>query len=297
MLQMQDLAVIILNYRSKNDVVRQLNTLIGEGIDESVFYILDNDTDHHKELENFCKSMGVYFHQMNSNRGYAYANNWAIRKGLLEGKNFFLILNPDIHISYDTIQRLYSCLHNRPEVGILGPRIKYRINNQLIFSDGGLLFPEKGFLGDHVNSHKMSTETTDLTGLNYDIDYVNGSAMMFRREVLDEIGFMAEHLFMYYEESEWCYRLKLSKKWKLAIDTSLSVYQTDSSRGEIYEYYMTRNRVWFCRKWNGNLKMLLKERFKTIKRIFRQKELTRRQKRQFAVKILSGIAHGFSMKL
>lgn len=293
---MQDLAVIILNYHSKDDVVRQLNTLIGEGIDERVFYILDNDTDHHKELESFCKSVGVYFHQMNSNDGYAYANNWAIRKGLSEGRKFFLILNPDIHISYETIQRLYSSLNDLPEIGILGPRIRYKNNNELIFSDGGLLFPEKGFLGDHVNYQKMSTETS-LTGLNYDIDYVNGSAMMFRSEVLEEIGFMAEHLFMYYEESEWCYRLRHSKKWKLAVDTSLSVYQTDSSRGEIYEYYMTRNRVWFCRKWNGNFRFLLKERFKTIKRLFRQKELTRRQKRQFARKILSGIAHGFSMKL
>lgn len=293
---LDDLGIIILNYNSSIDVKRQIQSLRQEGMPSSAFYILDNNSADQEKLYNICRHENLFFHQMKSNLGYAHANNWGIKKALEDGKKFFLILNPDIDIDLSCIQSLYIELISDSSLAVIGPRIMYNNDKSLIFSDGGLLYPKKGFKGDHVNYQKK-VDTTSLTGLNFNIDYVNGSAMMFRKEVVEDIGFMYEHLFMYYEESEWCYRIKKSNKWRIAINTAIQAYQTDSSRNEIYEYYMTRNRIWFSRKYNGNTLSAVKDRLNTIKQVIISRELDFIQKRSFIRKIVSGIIDGFKLAL
>ncbi|WP_270088358.1 glycosyltransferase [Sphingobacterium sp. SYP-B4668] len=293
---LDELAIIILNYNSSTEVQRQVDTLLGEGFTRTSFYIIDNDSTDAKKLEDYCRVKNIFFHEMGSNLGYAHANNWAIRRAKTDGKDFFLILNPDMHIDADCIYTLCLTIAQDPSLAVVGPRIMFNNQRDMIFSDGGLLIPKRGFEGGHVNCLSM-LEDVSLTGLNYNIDYVNGSAMLFRWDVLEDIGFMYEHLFMYYEESEWCYRIKQSNRWKIAINTDVSAYQTDSSRGEVYEYYMTRNRIWLCRKYKGNIYKALKNRWRLIKKIFKRRDLSNQEKRSFIKKVISGIRDGFKLDL
>ena len=41
-----------------------------------------------------------------------------------------------------------------------------------------------------------------------DVDQVMGAAMMIKRSVIEEVGYMDESFFMYYEEVDLCYRIK-----------------------------------------------------------------------------------------
>ena len=101
----------------------------------------------------------------------------------------FLLLNPDIEISRSTISQLYNDLKEFPDIGIIGPRICYRNIRDRIFSDGGLLFPEEGFQGGHTHSEQDKNHV-NAPHYNYNIKYVDGSALMFRKEILDDIGLM-----------------------------------------------------------------------------------------------------------
>ena len=38
------------------------------------------------------------------------------------------------------------------------------------------------------------------------VDVVSGSFMLVRREAIDDVGLMDEDYFLYYEETDWCYR-------------------------------------------------------------------------------------------
>jgi len=165
-----------------------------------------------------------------------------------------------------------------------------------IFSDGGLLYPERGVLGDHANGWRR-TEDMDMTGINYAIDYVNGSCMLFRKEVLDDIGFMEENLFMYYEESEWCYRLKNSPKWRIGIDTDVASGQSDGSRGRAYEYYMTRNRIWMTKKHAGNLSSVVWERIRFAWKKSWSFRMGLRERTAFSCAVLKGIFHGLTGRM
>ncbi|AYN01199.1 glycosyltransferase [Chryseobacterium sp. 3008163] len=293
---MKDLAIIILNYNSYSDVTRQIIEFSNDAKIKDGLIILDNNSDDGNALSEFCDEKDVFFHQMGSNLGYAHANNWGLKKAISLGKTTFLLLNPDIHIKTKDIDDLYKTLEDNPDLGVVGPRLLYAEEPSKIFSDGGLLFPKKGFEGNHVHFNKNIDEVK-IEGLNYNIDYVNGSSMMFKKEVLDELGFMIEELFMYYEESEWCYRIKNKSKWKIAIDTDVVAYQSDSSRGKVYEYYMTRNRIWLTKKYSGNLFFVLRERM-----IFARKKLFSSKGKfkdnlSFSRNVVKGIFDGLTNKL
>lgn len=292
MRDIKELIIIILNYNSSEDVIRHLSTFINKGeISNDSFIILDNNSNDGKELEYYCNAHHIFFHQMGSNLGYAYANNWAIRQALEWGKKYFFILNPDIHIDANTIQRLYLKLKQDTSLGVIGPRLLYHNNPDIIFSDGGMLFPEKGFEGNHLNFLKK-IEDVESRGMIYDMAYINGSAMMFKKEVLDDMGYMEADLFMYYEESEWCYRIKKSSRWKIAIDTELMAYQSDSSRGKVYEYYMTRNRIWLTKKYSGNLFFVIRERLIVARKKLFSSKGNFKENISFSINIFRGIIHG-----
>lgn len=287
---MKDLAIIILNYNTFEDTSREVNKLLEQGCSEECIYIVDNDSNDKNKVTELSKQKNIHCIINDKNGGYAYGNNLAIKKGIEDGKNYFLLLNPDIDISIQVIETLYNDLKNAPEIGVIGPRICYRNNQNKIYSDGGLLFPEKGFMGGHINFNINESDVQPLS-YNYEIDYVDGSAIMFKKEILDKIGFMNEKFFMYYEESEWCLRIKRKTDYKLAVNTQISAFNTYSDKGSFYEYYMTRNRLWLCRLYNGNIHYVKKERWKLAKNALKKHDFS------LAKAYIKGIYHGLYSKL
>jgi len=55
-----------------------------------------------------------------------------------------------------------------------------------------------------------------------EVDWVIGGCMMLRREAVETIGFLDEDFFMYYEDTDLCYRLK-EDGWKVYYNPEVSV--------------------------------------------------------------------------
>ncbi|KUJ50508.1 glycosyltransferase family 2 protein [Chryseobacterium sp. JAH] len=287
---MKDLAIIILNYNSFDDTSREVNKLLEQNCPETSIYIVDNDSRDKDKIMNFAIQKKVNYIISEKNGGYAYGNNLAIKQAIADKKKYFLLLNPDIDLDLATIEILYKDLEHKPEIGVIGPRICYRNNSNTIYSDGGLLYPEKGFMGGHTNFNTSHFEV-QMPTYNDKIDYVDGSVLMFRKELLDEVGLMNEKFFMYYEESEWCLRIKRKTNWKLSVNTSVSAFNTYSDKGSFYEYYMTRNRFWLCRLYDGNTRFVKKERWRLAKESFKRKDFS------LAKAYLKGILDGLYSKI
>jgi GT2 family glycosyltransferase len=243
-----NLAIIILNYNTAGKIANQVTQLIAEGISSSIFYIIDNHSkiEDRKSLEDFSQKNNLNFIKSPENGGYAKGNNIAIAHAINDGKIVFLILNPDIEIPLKTISTLYETISNEKELLFVGPRICDKYDRNIIFSDGGILKPEKCFESDHLH-YGRNVEEVNSSEKNYRIDYVNGSALMFKKETVEILGKMREDFFMYFEEAEWCYRLKQYPKYKQAILTNVVAYHEMSDKGNFYQFYMTRNRIFMCR--------------------------------------------------
>jgi N-acetylglucosaminyl-diphospho-decaprenol L-rhamnosyltransferase len=146
------------------------------------------------------------------NRGFAYANNCALRT---VDADWVLLLNPDTEILDGSFADLVRRLSSRPTVGLVGVR--------QLTSDGELfptirrfpnairsLFEALGSERFPFRASWLGERELDLRVYERDVacDWTSGSFMLVRREALQSAGFMDERFFLYCEETDFCLRIK-----------------------------------------------------------------------------------------
>ena len=155
----------------------------------------------------------VRFLQNRGNEGYTRPMNRALR--LAQGR-YVLMLNPDTLILPSALDCLAAFLDANPAVGICGPKV---LNRDLslqkpcrrgesrpwavisYFLGLSALFPKSKFFSRYLMSY-MPEDQTHL------VDGVAGSCMLFRRALLDQIGYLDEQFFAYQEDADFCFRAR-----------------------------------------------------------------------------------------
>lgn len=138
-----------------------------------------------------------------SNVGFARATNQAIR---LSRGRYVLLLNPDTVLPPSAIQTLLRFLEEHPRVAAVGPRI--------VNSNGDIVESYSSFPGLALALRGISiiaTASFDCRLQSVDpkpkaVDWICGACMLVRREALDQVGLLDEGFFMYWEETDLCWR-------------------------------------------------------------------------------------------
>ena len=145
------------------------------------------------------------------NGGFAAGNNIGIAwyaHATGELPEFAWLLNPDTIAEPGAMTALVDFLREHPDVGIAGSRClepdgtvwpsAFRFQSPRTEFNAAVNFgPVTRLLGNPVIAPPQP-ETPQRT------DWVSGTSMMVRREVLDEIGTMDEGYFLYFEETDYC---------------------------------------------------------------------------------------------
>lgn len=151
------------------------------------------------------------------NIGFTRANNLGMESAVA---NTFLLLNPDTEVYGDAVTTMLEYMRQRPDLGILGP---HTLNTDGSHQSTRRRFPtlltgifESAWLGDLApatifNRYFMRDTDDDAV---FEVDWVQGSAMMLRREVYQDIGGLDEGFVMYSEELDFCKRAK-DAGWKV----------------------------------------------------------------------------------
>lgn len=163
----------------------------------------------------------------NENLGFAKANNQGIRQST--GK-YILLLNPDTIVVDDALANMVLFMDERRDVGAVGPRILTPDNSVQLtcgrhfptpltelwdFTKLSYLFPRSRIFGRSLMSFWLHNDTRE-------VDLLSGACMMVRREVIEQIGLMDEHFFLFAEEADWCYRIRRNG-WKIYFDADAEV--------------------------------------------------------------------------
>jgi hypothetical protein len=144
------------------------------------------------------------------NGGFAYGNNLGFRRAIEGGADYLLLLNPDTQVRPQAIASLVTFLESRPDIAIAGPsfenadgaewQIAFRfpsIVSELSAALGiGLV---TRLLGDRTVARRMSASAQR-------VDWVSGAAMMIRARVFALMGGFDESYFLYFEETDFCFR-------------------------------------------------------------------------------------------
>lgn len=145
------------------------------------------------------------------NVGFSRGNN--IGLGAAHGR-WLLLLNPDTEVSGDALMQMTAYLDAHPEIGIIGPhtlnpdgshqstRRRFPTLAVGVFESTWLqAYAPKAVL-DRYYAHDLADDGTA------EVDWVQGSALMMRREVYAQIGGLDEGYVMYSEELDLCRRAK-----------------------------------------------------------------------------------------
>ena len=151
------------------------------------------------------------------NLGFAAGVNLGLARARGE---FMMLLNPDTELRPGAAALMLDFMKSDPDVGLVGPRLVLP-NGELLKS--GRKFPSflrealettrlyRLIRGHHDNRMLWGREDFDS---NVEVDEVSGACMLVRRAAFDSVGPLDERFFVYYEDVDWCLRMKKAG-WKV----------------------------------------------------------------------------------
>ncbi|MDO8667790.1 MAG: glycosyltransferase family 2 protein [bacterium] len=211
-----DLSIVIVSWNVKNLVRENLNAIIANsrGIEYEIF-VVDNDSkDDTAQMikTEFASRNEIKLIANNYNAGFSKANNQAIK---LSRGRYVLLLNPDMRVMPGTLEKMIKWLDEHKQAGVGGchlikesgetvPQIRHfpgALNQLAIVLKLPHLFPSvlDGYLQKDFDYEKDSA-----------VESIRGSFFMIRREVLEKVGWLDERYFIWFEEVDYCRRVRVA---------------------------------------------------------------------------------------
>jgi GT2 family glycosyltransferase len=211
-------------------------------------YEVETGGGREKEIADLPSNEKLILIKNDKNYGFAEGNNIGIRYALnVLNPEYILLLNNDTIVDKNFLSELVSVAEADESIGFAGPKVYYydfQGRKDVISVAGIELFMGKGAF------HRIGA--TEIDRGQYDetrsVDYLEGSCLLIKRQVLDEIGLLNGDYFAYWEETDLCLRgAKAGYKSVYAPKSKIWHKVSSSSIGLTKLYYMTRNRLWFIR--------------------------------------------------
>lgn len=215
---MIDLSIIIVSYNVETLLAACLDSILASPVainepdgDKLVIEIIVVDSASH---DNTVAMVREHYSQVklfayDENIGFVQGNNIGFEAA--QGRYLFM-LNPDTELIDDAIPQMIAYLDTNPDVGIVG---SHTLNTDGTHQSTRRRFPTKALAffestwlqplapKSMLDKFTVADKPDDGT---YEVDWVQGSALMARRELYEQIGGLDTGFVMYSEELDWCKR-------------------------------------------------------------------------------------------
>jgi GT2 family glycosyltransferase len=249
------IAAIILNTNKKHDTLECLGSLLACQYPNLNIIVLDNASTDGSNAAIADQYPNVEIVPIVENKGYAGNNNVGIQYALRQNPDWLFILNEDIVFDKNTLNIMMSSVINLPRAGIIGPLVFHHSEPDIIQSAGGVL--DENWDSVHLSQNDKNKNQYQSPE---ERDWISGCAIGVRREALQQAGLIDERFFYYWEETEWCLRIRASG-WKAYIIPQAHIWHKGVQR--FYKptpnvtYYATRNRLLLFKIHHPPLKVWL----------------------------------------
>lgn len=266
---MIDLSIIIVTWNVADYIVACLASIyrnINSRYEYEIIIVDSASQDNSVELIQ-SQYPDVKLMEKSENIGYTQGNNIGLEQA--KGK-YLILLNPDTEILDNALNKMIDYLETHPDVGMIGPHT-YNTDGttqstRRKFPTKALAFFESTWLQQFapktmLDNFYLNDQPND--GI-FPVDWVQGSALMLRREVFEQIGGLDTGYVMYFEELDWCKRAS-AENWKCIYLGSAEIIHHGGKSSEqvnIQKHiYFQESKLRYYRKFHGSF-------FATILRIF-----------------------------
>ncbi|MGB8063165.1 MAG: glycosyltransferase family 2 protein [Candidatus Sulfotelmatobacter sp.] len=216
---MQDrVAIVVLNWNGWKDTQMCLSSLRQLDYQNYEVIVVDNGSSDDSAARIGSDFSEVTIVETGENRGFAGGCNLGIRHALSHSADFVWLLNNDTIVHPEALQRLMDKAQGDRRIAAVGSAIYYMEEPQHLQAWGG----------GHVNfwlgrsRHFLAPVPDDA------VDFITGASMLLSREALGSVGLLDERFFMYWEDADFCFRLR-NAKWKLAVAGDSKIWHKGSA--------------------------------------------------------------------
>lgn len=183
----------------------------------------------------------------NANVGVAKGNNQGIEKALADGCSHVLLANNDTAFAPRTIVTLLEAMRETGSPAAT-PKIMYHGKPDMLWYAGGHTSPWVGY-SVHHGDMAIDEGQFDQQGAT---DYAPTCFMLIERRVFEVVGLMDELYFVYFDDTDFVWRMKARGMGLLYVPSSVVLHKVSTSTGGSHSpftmYYVNRNRLYFVVK-------------------------------------------------
>ena len=262
-MKVKDIAVIIVHFKNVKDTLETLDSLYKATLPKGVKmtpYVVNNDQSEEikKEIpKQFPKAIHVF---SSTNLGFSGGNNLGLGEALKGKHDTFVLLNNDVFVKKDFIEKIISSPITDPKVGIVGGLIyfapgfefqdKYtkKQKGKVIWYAGGKI-DWSNVYASHIGVDKVDTGSYKKA---VPTDFVTGCLLITRRDILDELGLLDNKYCLYLEDADFNIRVQQAG-YQTIFDPNIKIWHKVAQRSGIgsplNDYFITRNRLLFGFKY------------------------------------------------
>ncbi|MBF0531742.1 MAG: glycosyltransferase family 2 protein [Candidatus Omnitrophica bacterium] len=241
-------SIIILNWNKYEDTKKCLQSLSLLAHKDFEVILIDNGSrdgspgilkDHLTESRYFFP---IRFIENEKNLGFTGGNIEGLK--ICHGQ-YIILLNNDVVVDPQWLSALVKRAQEDPKIGVVGGRAYIWDSHNASFDKNNPYYSYQV-----INPWTGSAETLmNQEGTQFDADSISGCAVLIKRKLIDEIGFLEPVFFAYYEETDLFARA-IRNGYKIVYEPKACVWhQIAKSAGPdsyFYFYHMYRNRIIFA---------------------------------------------------
>lgn len=198
---MIDVSIIIVNYNTCRMTQECIDSIYEKTREVEFEVILVDNASKDGSKEHFSHDSRIHYVYCEKNGGFGYGNNLGVKHA--KGKYVFL-LNSDTLLKNNAIKMFYDFSEAQAKPCVCGAWLLDRDGNP---NTSQVAFPRMN-IKEFIKSFISKPEPDDRNSTKA-VDVVCGADMFLPKEVYDKSGGFDEAIFMYGEEVELQYRLKL----------------------------------------------------------------------------------------
>lgn len=209
-----DIAVILINYNNARYTIDCIKSVIENTTRQLAiqFVVVDNcsEIDDFNAVKNFAEQLDspdLLLFRSQINAGFGTGNMHGVQ---FANARYYAFINNDTLMIDDCLHHCYQFMESHPDAAVCGPQIRIDKKRQARSFGHFISLPKIIFgntlLESRFFGRKPSRKATYTAPLQ--VDYVNGSFMFFRAGDFHSVGGFDTNIFLFYEESDICYRLK-----------------------------------------------------------------------------------------
>lgn len=201
------IAVILVNYNGRQYNTACIESLLAQqgGYEVKIIMVDNASKDDSMQIlqERYGTDPKVEMILLDDNYGFSYANNVGIRRAGEWEADYMLLLNNDTEAEADLLVHLIECAE-RHVGSMIVPKIYYSERRNVIWSAGGAVSPVLRKVR-HIGLDQKDEGQFDK---EQQIGFATGCCLLLTRYVIEQAGLLDERFFLYYEDTEYSFRLQ-----------------------------------------------------------------------------------------